>query len=113
MNLIFRTNYGALYEQGEKVNHLSSVNQTNHFYLVAFYAVLIVIKEWFRQLHNIHEKMVRNENIVITFVAIFITKDLLLVKLIPLRNIKQKKRLSRKLNILVLIRRDYIRRSLT
>src|SRR5690625_1475852 len=113
MNLLFRTNYGALYEQEEKVNRLNSVNQTSHFYLVAFYAVLIVAKGWFPRLQHIHVKMERNEYIVITSVAIFIIKDLLLVKLILLRHMKQKIRLSRKLNILVLIRRDYIRRSLT
>src|SRR5690606_16056657 len=113
MNLLFRMNYGALYKRREKVNHLSSVNQTNHSYLVAFYAALIVVKEWFHQLQHIHVKTVRNENIVITSVAISIIKDLLLVKLIPLKHMKQKKRLSRKLNNLVLIRKGYIRFSQT
>src|SRR5690625_2862324 len=36
MNLLFRMNYGVLYKRGEKVNHLSSVNQMNPFYLVVF-----------------------------------------------------------------------------
>src|SRR5690625_2640443 len=100
MNLLFQTNFGALYEQGEKVNHLSSDNQTNHFYLADFYAVLIVVKEWFHRLQHIHEKMERNGNIVITSVVISIIKDRLLVRLILLRLMKQRIRLSRKSNIL-------------
>src|SRR5699024_10157789 len=111
MNLLFRMNYGVLYKRGEKVNHLSSVNQMNPFYLVVFYAVLIVDRGWFHQLQHIHVKTVRNENIVITSVVISIIKDLLLVKLILLRLMRLKIRLSRKLNILVLIRRNYIRHS--
>lgn len=68
------------------------------FYLVVFYAVLLVIKVWCQQLLHGNQKTVLKRNTVITSALTFTTKDHLPVVRIQLKHMKQKRNSLSELN---------------
>lgn len=80
MKALYQMNCGVLFKQGERANHLNSVNQMNLFCLAVFCVALIVVKVWFLLLLHIHVKMEQSESTDIMFAVISIIKVPLHVK---------------------------------